>query len=129
MTVFLLFFVAGLWMADGMALICSPERVVATVRQSLGASPGFLRWGGLAAVLGVLLLVGTRGIAYQPLWMVVGVSMVVKGIFLYAGSDPLRLSIVQWCLAREPVDYRIWGLGLCTLSVLLLDARNWGRDQ
>ena len=128
MIVFLLFFIAGLWMADGVALIFSPERVISTLRQSIGMSPGFLRWGGLAALLGVLLLVGTWGIAYQPLWLVVGFSMIVKGVFLYAGSDLWRLRIVKWCLEREPVDYRIWGLGLCTLSVLLLDALNWGQD-
>ncbi|MDR4495902.1 MAG: hypothetical protein AB7P17_10950 [Nitrospirales bacterium] len=128
MIVFLLFFIAGLWMADGIALIFSPERVIATLRQSIGASPGFLRWGGLAALLGAFLLVGTWEIAYQPLWLVVGFSMIVKGVFLYAGSDLWRLRIVKWCLEREPVDYRIWGLGLCTLSVLLLDALNWGQD-
>ncbi len=128
MIVFLLFFIAGLWMADGVALIFSPERLIATLRQSIGASPGVLRWGGLAAFLGVLLLVGTRGIAYQPLWLVVGFSMIVKGVFLYAVPDLWRLRIVKWCLEREPVDYRIWGLGLCTLSVLLLDALNWGQE-
>ncbi|MCA9481834.1 MAG: hypothetical protein KC545_15935, partial [Nitrospira sp.] len=91
--------------------------------------PGFLRWGGLAAFLGLLLLVGTWRLAYQPLWIIVGFSMIAKGVFLYAGSDLWRLRIVKWCLEREAVDYRIWGLGLCTLSVLLLDALNWGRDQ
>lgn len=129
MIVFLLFFIAGLWMADGVALIFSPERVIGTLRQSLVTSPSFLRWGGLAALLGVFLLVGTRGIAYQPLWVIVGLSMIAKGVFLYAGSDLWRLRIVKWCLEREPMDYRIWGLGLCTLSVLLLDALNWGQEQ
>ena len=115
-------------MADGVALIFTPERVIATVRNSLVSSPGFLRWGGLAAILGLFLLAGTRGIPYQPLWIIVGLSMVAKGVFLYAGSDVWRLRIVKWCLEREPVDYRIWGLGLCTLSILLLDALNWGRN-
>ena len=114
MIVFLLFFIAGLWMADGVALIFSPQRVIMTLRHSLAASPGFLRWGGIAAFLGLLLLVGTWRLAYQPLWIIVGFSMIAKGVFLYAGSA---------------VDYLIWGLGLCTLSVLLLDALNWGRDQ
>ena len=129
MIVFLLFFIAGLWMADGVALIFSPQRVIMTLRHSLAASPGFLRWGGIAAFLGLLLLVGTWKLAYQPLWIIVGFSMIAKGVFLYAGSDLWRLRIVKWCLEREAVDYRIWGLGLCTLSVLLLDALNWGRDQ
>jgi len=128
MGIIVLFFIAGLWMADGLALIVAPERMIATLRQSLIVAPGFLKWGGLAALLGLVLMVLTHGIAYQPLWIVVGASMVAKGIFLYAGSDLWRLRIVKWCLERESVDYRLWGLGLCTLSILLLDAMNWGRD-
>jgi uncharacterized protein YjeT (DUF2065 family) len=123
-----LFFIAGLWMADGLALLLSPERMIAILRQSIIVAPGFLKWGGLAGLLGLVLLVGTQDMAYQPLWIAVGLSMVVKGIFLYAGSDLWRLRIVKWCLEREPVDYRMWGLGLCALSILLLDALNWGRD-
>lgn len=116
-------------MADGLALIFSPGRVIATLRQSLVVAPGFLRWGGLAALLGLCLIAGTWEMAYRPLWILVGLSMIAKGVFLYAGSDPWRLRIVTWCLAREPVDYRIWGLGLCTLSVLLLDALKWGQGN
>jgi hypothetical protein len=98
------------------------------LRQSLIVAPGFLKWGGLAGLLGLVLIVLTHDVAYQPLWVVVGLSMVVKGVFLYAGSDLWRLRIVKWCLERETVDYRLWGLGLCTLSILLLDAMNWGRN-
>lgn len=128
MGIIVLFFIAGLWMADGLALLVAPERMIAMLRQSLIVSPKFLKWGGLAGLLGLALLVGTQSIAYQPLWIIVGLSMVAKGIFLYAGSDLWRISLVKWCLEREPVDYRIWGLGLCTLSILLLDAMNWGRE-
>jgi hypothetical protein len=125
----ILFFIAGLWMADGVALLIAPERMISSLRRSLIAAPGFLKWGGVAAVLGIFLLLGTRGVPYQPLWIIVGLSMVGKGIFLYAGSDLWRLRIVKWCLERELVDYRIWGLGLCALSVLLLDALGWGKGQ
>lgn len=127
MVVIILFFIAGLWMADGVALLVAPERMIATLRQSLIVAPGFLKWGGVAAVLGIVLLFGTREIPYQPLWIFVGLSMIAKGIFLYAGSDLWRLRIVKWCLERDLVDYRIWGLGLCALSVLLLDALGWGQ--
>jgi hypothetical protein len=70
MVVIILFFIAGLWMADGVALLIAPERLIATLRQSLIAAPGFLKWGGVAALLGIFLLFGTRGVPYQPLWMV-----------------------------------------------------------
>ena len=129
MVILLLFVIAGLWMADGVALLVAPERMVGTLRQSLIAAPGFLKWGVLAAFLGIFLIVGTAGLSYQPLWVLVGLSMFAKGVFLYAGSDRWRLRIVKWCLEREPIEYRIWGLGLCTLSVLLLDALNWGRSD
>ena len=129
MVILLLFVIAGLWMADGVALLVAPERMIATLRQSLIAAPGFLKWGVIAAFFGIFLIVGTQGLSYQPLWVLVGLSMVVKGVFLYAGPDRWRLSIVKWCLEREPVDYRIWGLGLCVLSVLLLDAMDWGQGE
>jgi len=129
MIVLLLYCIAGLWMVDGVALLVAPERMIATLRQSLIVAPGFLRWGGFAAILGVLLIFGTLQVPYQPLWMVVGLSMMAKGIFLYAGSDLWRLRLVKWCLERDPVDYRIWGLVLCALSVLLLDALGWGRGD
>ncbi len=127
MVIIFLFFIAGLWMADGVALIFAPQRMVATLRQSVSVAPGFIKWGGIAAILGIFLIIGTNGIPYRPLWLVVGMSMIVKGVFLYAGPDRWRLRIVKWCLEREPVDYRMWGLGLCALSVLLLDALDWGQ--
>lgn len=113
-------------MADGVALLIAPERVVGMLRQSLAESPGLLKWGGVAAILGVFLILGTKGFSFQPLWIMVGLSMVAKGVFLYAGSDLWRLRIVKWCLERERVDYRFWGLGLCLLSVLLLNELGWG---
>lgn len=126
MVLMVLFVIAGLWMADGVALLIAPERVVGMLRRSLAESPGFLKWGGAAAILGVFLLLGTRGFSFQPLWILVGLNMIAKGVFLYAGSDWWRLRIVKWCLERELVDYRIWGLGLCLLSVLLLNDLGWG---
>jgi hypothetical protein len=32
MGIIVLFFIAGLWMADGIALIVAPERMIATLR-------------------------------------------------------------------------------------------------
>jgi len=57
--------------------------------------------------------------------MITGVAMVAKGAFFLFSDDDTRHSVLQWCLSREAVDYRFWGLGLCTLSVLLLHACGW----
>lgn len=49
-------------------------------------------------------------------------AMVVKGGFLLLSNEDTCRSALQWCLSREAVDYRFWGLGLCALSMLLIQA-------
>lgn len=125
MVTYVLAAIAGIWMADGVALLVAPRHVMAHVRAALALAPSLLRWQGAAACLGVVLLLGTEGIHYQPLWMVTGSAMVLKGLFLAVGPEPWRHWLVDWCLQREDVDYRFWGLGLCALAALLLHALGW----
>lgn len=122
---YVLAMIAGIWMADGLALLVAPRQVMAQVRDVLAVSPKILSWEGLAVALGVCLFAGTRGLQYDVLWAVTGGAMVAKGIFLMMGPQRWRQNALDWCLRREDVDYRFWGLGLCTLSVLLLHASGW----
>ncbi|RMH32726.1 MAG: hypothetical protein D6690_13270 [Nitrospirae bacterium] len=122
---FLMFAIAGLWLADGLALLVAPDRAMALLRQAVLASPRLVKWGSVSATLGLMLLVGTKGLRYQPLWHLVGIAMIGKGLFFLWAPDMWRQGVVQWCLSRDPVDYRIWGLGLCALALLLLDALGW----
>lgn len=121
--------IAGIWMADGLALLVAPSQVIARMREVLALSPTMLRWEALASGLGVILLLGTEGIRYQPLWMIAGTVMVAKGLFLAVGPERWRHVLLQWCLHREEVDYRFWGLGLCALALLLLHALGWLGNQ
>lgn len=121
--------IAGVWMADGLALLVAPRRVVERVREALTLSPTLLQWEGVAACLGILLLLGTEGLRYQPLWLIAGGVMVVKGLFLAIGPDRWRRVLLDWCLRRDDVDYRFWGLGLCALALLLLHAVGWLGNQ
>ena len=117
--------IAGIWMADGMALLVAPRHVIARVQEALALAPSLIRWEAAAAGLGVVLLLGTEEIRYQPLWIVTGAAMILKGLFLAVGPEPLKKIVVDWCLQREDVDYRFWGLGLCALAILLLHALGW----
>jgi hypothetical protein len=117
--------IAGVWMADGIALLFAPRQVITRVREVLALSPAVLRWEGVAVCLGLLLLVGSEGVPYQPLWLVTGAAMMVKGVFLTAGPDRLRRPLLEWCLHREDIDYRFVGLWLCALALLLLHALGW----
>ena len=117
--------IAGIWAADGLALLVAPRTVILRIKDVLVVAPTMLRWEGLAIGLGVLLLIGSQNLQYQPLWTITGITMVAKGAFLAVGPQRWRKSVLDWCLAREDVDYRFWGLALCTLSVLLLHALGW----
>ena len=124
---YLLMIIAGLWMADGIVLLVAPLRMIALLKESLAASPGMMNWSVVSAVLGGILILQVGELDYRPLWFVAGLAMIAKGLFFLLGSPEHRRLVVKWCLTREAVDYRFWGLGLCTLSVLLLDALGaWG---
>ena len=122
---YLLMAIAGLWMADGLALLVAPLWIVGQVRQALSTSPSLAKWSGLTLVGGMILLLQASDLPYQVLWMVTGLAMVAKGGFFLLSNDEIRQSVLQWGLSREAVDYRLWGLGLCTLSVLLIHACGW----
>jgi len=112
-------------MADGVALLLAPRHVITRLREVLTLSPAMLRLEGVAACLGILLLLGTEGLHYQPLWMITGAAMMMKGVFLAVGPEQWKQWVVGWCLGREDVDFRFWGLGLWNLALLLLRALGW----
>lgn len=88
-------------------------------------APGIFRWQILVVGAGVALLILGLDIAYSPLWMITSFAMIGKGLVLWLGPTELRARVLEWCLNREDVDYRFWGLGLCALAVLLLHALGW----
>jgi hypothetical protein len=118
-------FIAGIWLADGIALLIAPLVVIQRIKETIAQAPGFFRWQILGIVAGVALLWFGLDLAYQPLWTITAIGMVAKGAFLWIGPPALRTRLVDWCLGREAVDYRFWGLGLCALAVLLLHALGW----
>jgi hypothetical protein len=116
---------AALWLADGIALLAAPRWTIDRVREALNQSPLILRWESFSIVAGLGLAVLGFDLRYRPLWAIVGLSMILKGILLSLGPKRPRETVMQWCLKREEVDYRFWGLTLCILAVLLLHALGW----
>ena len=120
---------AGIWLADGVVLLLSPRYIIAQVREVLQQSPGILRWELLAIFGGALLLVAAKDLPYPWLWMVTAGGMIAKGAFLSIGPSSWRTPVIEWCLEREDIDYRFWGLSLSMLAVLLFHALGWiGRN-
>lgn len=117
--------IAGMWLADGVMLLVAPRFIIDTVRTAIQINSALWRWQLIAVVAGVILLWAGLELRYQPLWACAAGGMVLKGLFLACAPATWRERVVAWSLGREDVDYRFWGLGLCTLAVLLLHALGW----
>ena len=125
MNEYALVFLAGVWFADGVSLLIAPRAVMDKVREAAENSPGIFRWQIVTVIAGLALLILGWQLTYRHLWIITSLGMVAKGLFLSLGPAELRGRLVAWCIAREDVDYRFCGLGLCTLAVLLLHALGW----
>jgi hypothetical protein len=110
------------WCIDGVLLLTVPRWLVMQLRQTLTESPTILHWEWLAVAGGGILLFGGADLAYQPLWFLTAVGMIAKGLFLSLGPWNWRKFVLDWCLSREDVDYRFYGLLLCALAVLMFHA-------
>lgn len=117
--------IADVWLADGVALLVAPRFVIDHVRMATQINTTLWPWQLFAIVAGIVLLWAGRELPYQPLWICAAGGMLSKGVFLSFAPTQRRDELMAWSLGREDVDYRFWGLGLCTLAVLLLDALGW----
>ena len=61
---------AGIRLADDMALLLAPRYIITQVRELLQQSSAILRWELLAIIGGVFLLFAAQALPYQWLWMV-----------------------------------------------------------
>ena len=120
---------AGIWLADGIVFLVAPRYIITQVRELLQQSPTILRWELLAIIGGLFLFFAAQDLPYPWLWMVTAGGMIAKGTLLSIGPPSWRRPVIKWCVGREDIDYRFWGLGLCALAVLLLHALGWiGRN-
>ncbi len=111
-----------IWTMDGIALLAAPRSMITLLQQYVHQQHGVSRWWAVTNGLGAALLWVPMTAAHQPLWVVVGGMMLLKGLFLGLAPERWRIRVITWCLLREDVDYRFWGLGLCMLAILLARA-------
>ena len=108
--------IAGLWLADGVALLVAPLWIVGRMKSILEASPAMTKWSGVTLVAGLLLLFAASDLEYRAVWMAAGAAMAAKGGFFLLAHDDSRRAVLQWCVSRDAVDYRFAGLALCARS-------------
>ena len=79
MTRYILAAIAGIWMADGLALLSLPLLVVQRIQESLLQNPHLFRWQAIGIGLGAILILWSGPLPYQPLWWITGVARIIKG--------------------------------------------------
>lgn len=126
---YILALLAGIWAADGILLLMAPRKMMALVRDLTTDNPDVFRWQIVTVAAGFALVVLGWNLPFQPLWILIALAMIVKGLFLMFAASDIRNHLVAWCLTREDIDYRFIGIGLCTLAVLLLHALGWLGDS
>jgi len=130
MNEYALAFLAGVWLADGVSLLIAPRALLNRLYEMTSTTPGIFRWQILTITAGIVLLIFGYELPYQALWTVTGIGMIVKGLFLWLSPPASRTRAIEWLVARDDVDARFLGLGLCTLAMLLLHALGWiGQQQ
>lgn len=130
MNEYALAFLAGVWLADGVSLLIAPRALLNRLKEITSTSPGIFRWQILTITAGIVLFIFGFDLPYQLLWIVTSLGMIVKGLFLWLSSSAYRRMAIEWMVARDDVDARFMGLGLCTLAMLLLHALGWiGQPQ
>jgi uncharacterized protein YjeT (DUF2065 family) len=115
----ILVMLAVIWVIDGVALVFTPRTMIDLLRDYLDRGGGLARWWGITGLMGLALLILPSTFRFQPLWLIVGGAMAGKGLFVGFAPETWRKLAVTWSLSREDVDYRLWGLALCTLALLL----------
>ena len=125
MTRYVLAAIAGIWLIDGLTLLLFPLVVIRRVEKTLTQAPQLMRWEAVGIWLGLILLLFTSHLPYQPLWWAAGIAMAAKGWLFAWGPPQWRDPILDWCFHRDAVDYRFLGLWLGTLAVLLLHGFGW----
>lgn len=115
----LLGILATVWVLDGLALLANPRGLITLLGDLVERHGHRRRWWAVTSGLGLPLLWLPTTFPYRPLWFAVACLMVAKGLFLGLAPERWHRPLLAWCLSREDVDYRFWGLGLCALGIVL----------
>ena len=92
---------AGVWLADGIALLVAPHYIITPVHNLLQQSPAILRWELVAIIGGVFLFFSAQELPYQWLWMMTAGGMNAKGAFLSIETHSWRGPVIVWCIGRR----------------------------
>jgi len=116
---FLFSFIGVVWFSIGLGLVIAPAWVIEILE--LLASDEFLQFVLLQVgmVISLIVLIGTEGLRFRALWIVIGCAGIVQGLFLIGAPISRREAFLSWCFKRPFWEYRAWGFVLVSVSMAL----------
>ncbi len=116
---FLFSFIGVVWFSIGLGLIIAPAWAIEILERL--ASDEFRLFVLIQAgmLLSLILVIGTGGLAFRIVWIVVGCLGIALGLFLISVPLGRREAFLEWWFKRPFWEYRVWGIVLVSLATTL----------
>lgn len=116
---FLFSFIGVVWFSIGLGLIIAPAWAIEILERL--ASDEFRQFVLIQAgmVISLILVIGTGGLAFRTVWIVVGCLGIAEGLFLIGAPIGRREAFLSWWFKRPFWEYRAWGVVLVSLATTL----------
>ncbi len=117
---FLFSFIGVVWFSIGLGLIIAPAWAIEILDRLM--SDEFRQFMLIQAgmVISLMLVIGTGGLAFRVVWIVVGCLGLAEGLFLIGAPLGRREAFLEWWFKRPFWEYRVWGFVLVSLATMLV---------
>ncbi len=116
---FLFSFIGVVWLSIGLGLIIAPAWTIEILERLMSDEFRQFVLILVGMVISLILVIGTGGVAFRIVWIVVGCLGIAKGLFLVGAPLGRREALLDWWFKRPFWEYRAWGMVLVSLATTL----------
>ena len=116
---FLFSFIGVVWLSIGLGLIIAPAWTIEILERLMSDEFRQFVLILIGMVISLILVIGTGGVAFRIVWIVVGCVGLAKGVFLVGAPLGRREALLDWWFKRPFWEYRAWGMVLVSLATAL----------
>lgn len=116
---FLFSSISVVWFSIGLGLLIAPAWAIEILERLV--SDEFRQFALVQAgmMISLILVIGTGGLAFRIVWIVVGCLGIALGLFLISAPLGRREAFLEWWFKRPFWEYRVWGIVLVSLATTL----------
>ena len=116
---FLFSFISVVWFSIGLGLVIAPAWAIVILERLASDELRQFVLIQVGMVISLILVIGTGGLVFRPVWIAVGCLGLAKGLFLIGAPLGRREAFLGWWFKRPFWEYRAWGLVLVSLATAL----------